>query len=834
MNELEQKNIRPVVGFDDYDDIIFYYRDKELNKKKIAIKDFQWYFYIKTKDLSTKVKEELNQNVYWKNRNGDLILDSDSRPIKIETRIIEEGKFTKIYCKKKYSYVLRDIFEEFQIQTYEADLSMTKRYMIDNLIEIEEDLSYLFFDIETDDSISGIEIGRDVIVSWAICDGKTGENVFETDKDEKELITKLLKLFCKYDVILSWNGNQFDIPYIIERIKKLNIVDTDGKLLDENHNIWKRIMHVDMMQRCIKLFKQIMTIIGLTGFSLDEVSQHFLSKSKIERTEKIIDLFKHDLEKLKEYNIRDVQLLCELNKKLQILPLMIKECSWTGSFINKFYTGELLDNYILRHTNQQKLRLKTKPKWDSNINEKTIDIKGGYVMKPKIGFYDNVRIFDVKSMYPSIIMGWNIGQESLVEEISAQAENNFKEWLNNRKLEKITFEEWNDFLKEQNKELNRKNEYVQTGNNQFFVRKKQSVIASIIQKFLEERKRYKKILSEAEYNSIEYANAWASQEAIKELTNSVYGITAHNQSRFFDIRIAEAITLTGQFINRSSSQILKEKMGYPVIYADTDSIFTIVDDDKETLKIIKQLNQKLSDGLMKRFQVPRNIINIGYEKKFRKFILVNKKRYAGHLVEMDYKSIDNVFTKGLENVRKSSILYTRKKVTECLDLITRKDKNAEEMEEWVKNVKDEVFNCDLSAEDLAITIKMSKPTSEYILRSPHVRLAEKLIEEHKILETKARKNVWGEKIDYIIVDSNDENAVILAEDFQGQWDRRYYWDVRIYTPLMRILCVVFPNIDWMRYNINLTEKFQRQKDREQKRIENEIEKEINKMQKIKL
>jgi len=846
-NELKEKGIFPICGWDDGKTIYFVYRDKKRQKRIYEIKDFQWYFCIPTRQYENG-KESLNKAVVKAtiksvpsvDKKGNKIIINGKQqwekekihlpnPIKTVEKL---GDFVKIYCDKntdETKRLLKFLSEpEFDFEIREADLSLLKRYMIDNMIDIEEDLSVLFFDIETNDENTGIVIGRDEIISWAGCDDK-GNIFFEKSEDietgEQELIMKMLKLFKNYDLIVGWNSKQFDLAYIQTRIDKLGI--TGENLGEENINVnqteyWKKIIHVDLMQRLIKLFGPMMTVVNLTGFSLNEVAKVFIGEQKIERAEKVIELYRNNQKKLEEYNKKDVLLVKQINDKLRTLPLMIKECFWTGTFMDSFYIGELLDNYILREASLKNFHLKTRPKWDEN--DESIKIRGGYVMEPKTGLYDNVRTFDFKSMYPSIIVGWNIGQESLVDGlISDTAQRDFKKWINGRKIEEVSFLEWYEFLREENKKLNPNNIFLQTANNQFFKREPSSIIAGLVKKLLQERKAYKKQQLDSEYNSIEYKNSQASQEAVKEMSNSMYGITADKQARYFDPRIAEAITMTGQFMNRTTMAIL-EKMRYPVIYGDTDSIFTIVEDDVEMLELTKKLNLELSKHLIKTYKFIDNIIFIEYEKKFRKFIMLDKKRYTGHLIEIDNKKVDSVLSKGTENVRKSTIDFTKNKVNECINLIVKQDKDVKYMKKWIQDLKNFVMNENISGEELSITMKLSKPISSYKSKPPHVRLAEKLIASNEILETHEGKHVWGQKIEYIITDNKNKNEVILLRDFNDIWDRKYYWDVQIYAPLMRILKTVWPETNWEEHNIILFEKLQKKAEQEQQKIEKEDEK----------
>jgi len=808
---LKQKNIKPVIAWDNGKDIFFVYRKN--GKKEIEIvSDFDWYFVVNREDFDKpEVQRILKQSAVF---SGNAKADGD---------------FVKLYCRKQNSYreleALTTSLKKVKVKPLEADLNLTKRYMVDNMVEIEEDMSVLFFDIETDDSNQGIVIGRDRILSFAGCD-LDGKTVFEKDKNEKTLLLKMLKVFSEYDMIVGWNSSQFDIPYIQERAKRHAIkIKKDGKIvaLDES-DYWKKIIHVDLMKRLIKLFGPMMTTVGLSGFSLNEVSKVFLGEQKVKFEGRIIDLYNNDPDTFEKYNIMDVKLLHKLNQKLQTIPLMIKECAWTGTFMDRFYIGELLDNYILREASKQNFYLKSRPSWGESKDSDHIKIKGAFVMEPKVGLYDNIRVFDFKSMYPSIIVGWNIGQESLIKgRISEIAKKDFEIWLGDRKIEDVPYKEWHEFLKEENEKLNPKNEFYQTANNQFFRKDFTSIISGLVKRLLDERKAYKKQQLESEYNSIEYKNSQASQEAVKEMSNSMYGITADKQARYFDKRISEAITMTGQFLNRTAI-VFCEKMGYNVIYADTDSLFTKIDDDKETAEAILNLNKKLSTYLNRKYGFKQNIILVEYEKKFRKFIMLDKKRYSGHLIEIDDKPVNSVLSKGTENVRKSSIVYTRTAVEKLLNLLLRKDKDSVYCRKWIQKLKKQILEDEIPADKLSITMKLSKPISSYKSKPPHVRLAEKMIEENKILETHEGKHVWGQKIEYIITDSKNKNESILLEEFNGTWDRKYYWDVQVYAPLMRILKVAWPDETWEQETILLFEKIKMKEERELKKKQKEEEK----------
>jgi DNA polymerase I len=808
------------------------YRD-DFGKKKIKhISDFKWYFVINEIDLK---RTEVSAII-------DLAI---SKNVVSEIEIC--SPYAKIYCiADKWNNSVKWLVNKLKtlgVCVKESDLNLTKRYMIDNHIELEDNLKYCFFDIETDDTNPGIEIGRDQILSWAISD-KEGNSFFEKLKKrhnkecEKELIKNMVKKFLDYDLVVSWNGAQFDLPYIESRIEKLNIATKNNILLTKSI-FWKNFIHIDAMQQVIRLFGSNMSTIGLSGFSLNEVANFFIGEEKVKHTESIINLFKYNPEKFEKYNRKDADLLQKLDAKLGIVPLMIKECCWTGCFLNRFYVSELLDNYILREAHKQNVYMKSRPDWDNNENE-DVSIKGGFVMTPKPGLYDNMRVFDQRSLYPSIIVTFNVGAESLVEELSKQGILNFNNWLGERKLEDVDFIEWYEFLRKENKTLNPKNKYIQTANNQYFRRNIKSIIAGLLGKLLEERKTYKKLQKESKTNSPEYKNYKASQETIKILANSLYGIVADKRTRYFDPRIAEAITMTGQYIIRTNAAIALKK-GIDTKYSDTDSMFLVIEKDDETLKMVDYLNEKLITYLNKTYKFTENIIFLQYEKKFRKFAMIEKKRYAGHLVYLDGKETDQILIKGLETVRKTTIEFARRSIHECLDLILKQDKDEKFIFDWVKNLQNEVLTKNIPVEDLTITTKVSKPIADYKTKGPHVRLAEKLIQENRLLETKSGLKVWGTKIEYVIIDGSSKTESILAEDFDGRWDRKYYWDVQIFSPIYRILTAIFPEINWKVFMLKEQEKIERLRIREEKKKEKEriktekaIEKEKKKLKKEQL
>ena len=761
-------NRKIITAFDNQDGMVIIYREN--GKKKSDIIDVDWYFFIKLSDY-----------------NKAKIILSDYR--KIIKKILKNGEYVKVYIDMPFQHDtnidnLRKHLENNQIEVFEYDLNKTKRKMIDDFMEIETDLKILYFDIETDDSKGGISIGRDTIISWA---GLNNENkVFYESGDEKEILKKFLKVIDHYDIITGWNSEEFDLPYIKIRCDKY------GLKYD-----WRKIIHIDMLQRCFKIYGYEANIIGLKNFSLNEISRCFLGKQKIVTDKKIHEMVKNYPELLKQYNIQDASLLKDLDNKLGIINVMVMECALTGSFLYKFYIGELLDNYILREAKKQGKILKSKPSKETQETRKFIHIVGGYVKDPIPGLYKHVNICDFKSMYPSIIVGWNIGQDSLNEELSKKGYDNLITFLNGRKIEDVSFNEWDEFLRKEKKELDPENLHIQSSNNSFFKRNVNSFIGELVMKLLDQRKEYKKKLKELTFDTPEYNNVYATERVVKEMANSMFGITCDKNSRYFNQYVSEAITYTGQWLNKLSSKVA-ESLELTSIYGDTDSIFIIGVDDLSDK--IQKINDGLNKFLNENIGLIKNIVSIDYEKHYSKLLLLDKKRYTGILSMKDGKIINKLFSRGTEDVKKSNTQLGKKIFIDFVNKLFDDSFSKENAIEYIRDLNIQLQSNDFSPEDLLITTRVSKSISNYKVMSVHSRLAKRLIESGDLLPIIEGDKKIGTRLEYIMIDKDEKNEGVLLSEYQGNFNREYYWKIQVYAPLRRVLECVYPQDDWHEYD----------------------------------
>ncbi len=746
--------------------------EKINNKRELTyIDDIRWYFYMKSSDVTTY------REVIDKYRHQGLIISRENL-----------GEYSKIYARKKRGDCnLEDFRDECYLKNiplFEFDLSKAKRYLIDNDVEIETDLSILYFDIETDDSIGNIEIGRDEILSWAACD--TNGKTYKKSGNEEKILKSFVNTIKKYDIIAGWNSEEFDLPYIQLRCEKYGI----------KYN-WRSIIHLDMLQRCHKLYSYDATHIGLENFKLNTFAKFFLNETKTELSGmKIHELYKTDLKLLLEYNLNDTLLLKRLDEKLKIIPLMITQCELTGSFLNKFYVGELLDNYILRQAKMRGVMLHSKPSRLEMEDMRNVEVAGGFVKTPVKGFYKKVHICDFKSLYPSIIIGWNIGIDVLNTELTNEGNTSLMTFLNGGIIEDKEYYEWNSFLKAEKQRLDPNNEYIQTANNAFFKKDKDSFIAQLVQGLLDMRATYKKKLKTLEFDTAEYNSTYASERVIKELANSMFGITCEKASRYFNKHTSEGITMTGQFLNKKSSY-LAEQQGLKVIYGDTDSIFVtgIENFDENILKI----NRDLKDELIQDFNLKNYVICLEYEKRFSKLLMLEKKKYSGVLEMKDDVVVNKLFSRGTTDVQKSNTSFGRECYIEAVKLVFNDNLSKSILINYLQTIQSKIYNNEVEPSRLVKHIRISKSVDEYKVDSINKRLVVRLLAEHKILPIVTSVKKMGTRLDYVIIMKNGRNEAILLDELVGNVDFDYYWIKEIYAPIKRVFKIVYPDVDWDTY-----------------------------------
>lgn len=754
---MERHNV--AVHDDHHGNIHIYYRnwdgDTPLEKQVETIKDFEWYFLVDAKHRDRVEKSSVRHLI---------------------NKIEDEGEFLRIYCQNlNYNKWKREKgntdaktmvvteFKDMGLKTYEADLSSYQRYMLDKDIEMGQKFSMLYFDIETDDRGKGIEIGRDQIISFAAYDPIRNKTFYKSSENEAGLIKAMLKLFSKYDVMVGWNSEGFDLPYIKARARNFELWDELYLLMG--------IQQLDLMQKFIETYGRDTDMVRqFRSFKLEDIAQYFLGEGKIPRIS-TWEMFKNDPERLKEYNIKDVTLLHDLELKTAIIDMSITKAHICGARLNEKTSGRVLDMYILRAANKRGVHYQSVLK--NVINEPDTfggGYIGGHVFTPAVGFHSNVHLLDFSSLYPSIIRTFNVSPETLI----GDWESGLEEVEGDGPFEPVRVPE----------ELNGA---IGTPTNVRY-KSERGVIPALIHDLVETRNKMRwEEMPKYSKDSFEYKNLDKKQYIYKILANAMYGIIGAPFFRYYDFRMAESITRTGHYLTKTAAQYVRD-CGGTVIYGDTDSIFVELPDGITPEKISEELRDLFDIKLKRIFNVQESFINMTLDGSFEKYLIVSKKKYVGLMTDGKFKLT------GFEAVKRDTIKIASEAQMKLFDMIIKNDSKQQEVLDFILELKEKIMSGDVEPEEITIYKKLTKHPKEFAAFKSGAKMpahAQVYMDSHEDIEDLQ----VGKYVPFIITVEKPQTGV-HPQKFDGNYAREYYWNTRVYALLKRVVEVAFPDYDW--------------------------------------
>ncbi len=402
-------------------------------------------------------------------------------------------------------------------------------------------------------------------------------------RTEIELLGKFIEKFREIDpdIIIGWNSDYFDIPYLYYRIN--NVLGSEfAKYLSPisycRETPWYKdqfiqIAGVESLDY-MRLHKKF-SWADEPSMRLDAIGEKYVKLGKVEYDGNLDRLFETDIDKFIDYNFRDVEILVELDKKLEYLSL-VKNLSHKGkhNYSEVYANTKTQDGAISAYLLSEGI---VPPAKERNPFSKK-NYAGGYLFCPKAGIYNYMFDEDLTSLYPSIIMTINIGKETMVGRIIDADDRNNRLGLNDllaknpeeeltienikRKRTKIKVGKLINLIKDMNMSL--------SANGVFFRTDKESVLSTILKKWFDERVLYKNKMKKAYKagNPELGAQFHMKQYTMKILLNSLYGATALGSFRYGNVILSEAITLSGQRIiqesalaaNRHMNKVINEKI----------------------------------------------------------------------------------------------------------------------------------------------------------------------------------------------------------------------------------------------------------------------------------
>jgi DNA polymerase elongation subunit (family B) len=660
-------------------------------------------------------------------------------------------------------------------------------------------------------------------------------------QDEQELLKRFLAHWqYKYpDIITGWNSRLFDMVYLVNRIgyilgesymKQLSpwlLVKENVITIGENEHQVFDIVGVQQLDY-MDLFKKFAYKYGTQeSYKLDHIANTVLGLKKLDYSEysSLFDLYKKDHQKFIDYNIRDTSLVDKMEEKLGLISLCLT-IAYKGlvNYSEAFGPVNMWDALIYNELRRKNIVVPPKI-----AKIKLRQIEGAYVKDPICGLHHWIVSFDVASLYPHIIMQYNMSPETIVGETHPGV--SVENLLNKMQLRQLPG-------------------HCMTATGQYFSTAEGGVLPRMVQSLYNERNIVKKEMleidqklekakdpSERKYLERESTKRYNQEQAIKILMNSLYGAMSNEFFRYYDMRIAESITVTGQLtiqwaekrVNDYLNKVLKTDDNDYVVAIDTDSLYInfgpLVNKyvgDKPTIEqgvefLDKVCKEKINDILSTGYDELKTYLNCAVQKiSMKREIIGDKGIWTGkkhyilnvHNSEGVQYSEPKLKMKGIEAVRSSTPAACRQSIKKALNVIMNSDELT--LQQFVRDFKQK-FNT-LPFEEVAFPRgvrgidKYKDSALIYAKGTPiHVRgalLFNTLLEKYGIRNIPAIQD--GDKIKFCYLKMPNpvhDNVIAVADYLPAEFnidayiDRDMQFDKSFLEPLKTITNAINWNVE---------------------------------------
>lgn len=627
----------------------------------------------------------------------------------------------QIYGDINYQY--QYIGEEFKGEV-EYDLNLVKVLTID----IETTSEHGFPDMENPvEEINAITVKMDGEVhSLGVGDfDVVGVHCYPCSS-ELELINKFLDLWeeLKPDIVTGWHVRFFDIPYLHNRIEHVM-----GKKEVKRLSPWKVIKEVQIhrQNRIQKVFNiygiavmdyldlySMFTYVNQESYSLNHISYVELGEKKLSYDEydSMTEFYKNDFQKFMEYNIKDVELVARLEEKLKLMELAIALAySAKVNFEDVFSQVRMWDCIIYHYLLEHNIIIPPR-----KVEHKATKYEGAYVMEPITGMHDWVMGFDLNSLYPHLIMQYNISTETKLTD--------FNNAPTRGAISVNAILEESDFAVDAMKPWKEADLSI-AANGVLFDKSYRGFLPSLMERLYEERKVSKSKMIEAQKKKEELLKGgspagmsraglnkrltndiakYKNQQLVRKVQlNSAYGAIGNQYCRYYDVEIAEAVTISGQLsirwiegeLNTFLNETFKTDEFVYVIASDTDSVYIRFGDIIEKICPNKSKQEKvdflnkcageiIEPFITKKYDELANKMNAYENKMFMKReviadkgIWTAKKRYILNVLDNEGVRYEEPKIKvtGIETTRASTPEIVRKELKKAINLILTTDED---------------------------------------------------------------------------------------------------------------------------------------------------------------
>jgi len=737
------------------------------------------------------------------------------------------------YDRFVYQYIRREFPGEV-----DYDISQMKIYAMD-------------IEVQCENGFPNVEEAAEEMLSITIKDMVTKQyycwctREFEAPKGvkaeffwtEHEMLSNFLKWWGENtpDILTGWNVNLYDVPYIARRVCRVlgekwmkglspwNRANEREVYVKGRKNIAYDISGVNILDY-LDLYRKF-TYSNQESYRLDHIAFVELGQRKVDHSEyeNFKDFYTSDWQKFMEYNIQDVELIDRLEDKMKLLELAIT-MSYDAkvNFEDVYSQVRMWDTMIYNYLSERNIVVP--PRKGAKKDEK---YAGAYVKEPIPGKYDWVVSFDLNSLYPHLIMQYNISPETLIDQRHPSA-------TVDRILEET---------------LDISGENCVCANGAQYRKDVHGFLPEMMQRIYDERTIYKKRMLESK-QALEHATTPAEtlalqkdiskfnniQMARKIQLNSAYGAIGNQYFRYYNLANAEAITLSGQVsirwiegkVNQYLNKLLKTEDHDYVIASDTDSIYICLDllvrsvfDGKDVSKerIVNFLDtackERIEPYIDKSYKELADYVGAYEQKMFmkreniaNKGIWTAKKRYILNVWDSEGVRYEKPKLKimGLEAVKSSTPAACRTAIRECMKVIM--NESEEQAQKFIADFREEFTS--LPIEDISFPRgcnnlnKWSHPVTIYGKGTPiHVRGAllynfhnkkNKLTHKYPLIQD-------GEKIKFVYLKTPNkisENVISYLNTFPKEFglDKQVDYDLQFSKSFLEPIKVIMDTIGW--------------------------------------
>lgn len=727
---------------------------------------------------------------------------------------------------------------------FESDLSPETRVLTDlylNEDSVSEGHKIMFFDIEVsmENGVPTTQNPNNEITSIAVYDSITQQySVLVLDKagiqpsreydnvnvvmytSELDLLYGFLDLYEQIGptIITGWNIDNFDVPYLYNRIKQQCGPNTAGRLSPIGKVKYSKfreryqIAGVNSLDY-LTLYKKF-TYAQQPNYRLDTIGRLEVNMGKVDYEGSLDELFRTDLEKFIQYNLQDVRIIVEMDKKLKLIELVRGICHLGHvSYEDYWFSSKFLEGTIVTYLHRKGIIVTNKPAGGRELmNDREEDgdegFAGAYVKEPVPGLYDWVYSLDLQSLYPSLIMTLNISPETKIgfvtnwnvdKHLNEQMQEYLIRGTTDEEVVRLSREAFLKYMKLENLMIS-SNGVLYNGNTM-------GIIPEVLDKWFAERVEYKNLMKKYKNEgNTELAEFYDRRQHIQKIfLNSLYGVLGLPIFRFFDIDNALAVTASGQDVIKKSAAFanelywtkLDEKKDY-CTYIDTDSLYFSAtplmpagaDGKQFTIKLAKvmenKLNQYYDQMAQDLFFCKKHRLYIKGEAVAQTSVWIAKKRYTMNVVydlESNMDVQNKMKVKGLDAVRSSFPPafrdFMNKMMKDILNKVPKEDidKKILDFRDNLKSMSYLEVSRNTSVKNIS-EYQVSEQLNQFEKGTPaHVKaaLTYNALLKHFKIDHKYEKISDGDKIKYVYLRKNPWNIEALA--IKGYGDPKEITDI---------------------------------------------------------